>query len=480
MPKSSSIWRKAIGIGIWVGLLLGLISSALAQGPTRICFQTGTNVNQCQNVDASNPFPSFQFARVVAACGTLPVPFTATGLGTTTVDVNGVQCVSATITPSGTQNVNLTQILGAAPSATNPIWVSPATASTPWVVSIADGANVVEGTTADAASTQGGTGTLSAKLRLLTTQFNTLNTTVATAANQTTMATNQTAVQGPVPAGAATATKFNLGGGESLTTAPTLTNGQQSPFQLETRGALKSSPYSGATAIADATGGAWAQGAIASGATDSGNPVKVGARYNSTKPTLTDGQRGDMQLGTRGMLGVTLYPENGASPFLPLSATANVTGTGNLAVGLIAQLDDTSPTTITENQFGNLRLSGERALYVAPLPSATAASGITPVVSTSAESGHVLKASAGNLYSLTTTTAGTAGYVMVFNAISAPGDGAVTPIECVVVAANSTVSINYNPGPPSVYGTGITAVFSSTGCFTKTASATAFFSGKVQ
>lgn len=42
--------------------------------------------------------------------------------------------VTATITPSGTQDVNLTKILGAAPSATNPIWVSPATASTPWTV----------------------------------------------------------------------------------------------------------------------------------------------------------------------------------------------------------------------------------------------------------------------------------------------------------------------------------------------------------
>lgn len=42
--------------------------------------------------------------------------------------------VSAAITPSGTQNVNITQILGAAVSATNPLFVSPATASTPWAV----------------------------------------------------------------------------------------------------------------------------------------------------------------------------------------------------------------------------------------------------------------------------------------------------------------------------------------------------------
>lgn len=38
--------------------------------------------------------------------------------------------VTATITPSGTQNVNVTQILGAAPSLTNPFWVFPATGAT--------------------------------------------------------------------------------------------------------------------------------------------------------------------------------------------------------------------------------------------------------------------------------------------------------------------------------------------------------------
>lgn len=47
-------------------------------------------------------------------------------------------------------------------------------------------------------------------------------------------------------------------------------------------------------------------GSVASGATDSGNPVKVGGVYNSTKPTLTNGQRGDLQIGTRGSLFVTL------------------------------------------------------------------------------------------------------------------------------------------------------------------------------
>lgn len=35
---------------------------------------------------------------------------------------------------------------------------------------------------------------------------------------------------------------------------------------------------------------------VASGAADSGNPIKVGGKYNSTLPTFTDGQRGDFQI----------------------------------------------------------------------------------------------------------------------------------------------------------------------------------------
>lgn len=41
----------------------------------------------------------------------------------------------------------------------------------------------------------------------------------------------------------------------------------------------------------------------------------------------------------------------------------NSTGIGITAVGLVAQFDDTSPTAITENQFGNIRMSANRNLY---------------------------------------------------------------------------------------------------------------------
>lgn len=72
----------------------------------------------------------------------------------------------------------------------------------------------------------------------------------------------------------------------------------------------------------DDTGGIWAQGNVASGATDAGNPIKMGGRYNSTKPTLTDGQRGDLQLGTRGSLAVQIHSRDSADAAVVSAAGA--------------------------------------------------------------------------------------------------------------------------------------------------------------
>lgn len=57
--------------------------------------------------------------------------------------------VTGSITPSGTQNVNITQILGAPPSLTNPLWVFPATGAT---FPVSGSLTVTEPTTSNAAS----------------------------------------------------------------------------------------------------------------------------------------------------------------------------------------------------------------------------------------------------------------------------------------------------------------------------------------
>lgn len=108
------------------------------------------------------------------------------------------------------------------------------------------------------------------------------------------------------------------------------------------------------------------------------------------------------------------------------------------------------------------------------------AAGVTTVVSASAEASHVLKNAAGSLYGVYVSNPSATGFLLVFNATAVPGDGAVTPIHCIPVTASNIGFVNFLPGPPETYSTGISVAFSSTGCFTKTTSPTAFFHGYIK
>lgn len=172
-------------------------------------------------------------------------------------------------------------------------------------------------------------------------------------------------------------------------------SGNERGLNIDTNGAL-------AATVTNTTASnlnAQVAGDVAAAATDSGNPVKVGGKYNSTKPTYTDGQRGDLQIGTKGALTVqlssadstnfaTMFADNadgvvatstnnklgvlsrgtvfGGTNWdrsLSIVNATNSVGIGIQAVGLVGQFDDVSPTAITENQFGNLRMSTNRNLY---------------------------------------------------------------------------------------------------------------------
>lgn len=113
-------------------------------------------------------------------------------------------------------------------------------------------------------------------------------------------------------------------------------------------------------------------------------------------------------------------------------------------------------------------------------PSSESAAAIAPDATTAYSSSKVLKASAGNLYSLTVTNGATSGLVMIFDATSAPADGAVTPKKCWAMPS-TTSTLGMAAEPPLRFSTGITVVYSSgTDCFTKAASATAFISGEAK
>lgn len=97
--------------------------------------------------------------------------------------------------------------------------------------------------------------------------------------------------------------------------------------------------------------------------------------------------------------------------------------------------------------------------------------------STTVESSHVFKSTGPSyLYSLGVTTSA-AGWAMVFDAVAAPSNGTVAPTACYAIGANSTLFLPYSA--PMPFTTGITAVFSTTGCFTQTLG-NAFFSAQVR
>jgi len=177
----------------------------------------------------------------------------------------------------------------------------------------------------------------------------------------------------------------------------------------------------------------------------------------------------------------------------------NCTVSGRLKVGLSSATNVTPaalPTTTTQASLmacrylatppawsdgwtGAMGCDNAGNLKVAATPTSSSVNAIVPVRTTAVASNIVLKASAGNLYSINIVTGASAGYLMVFDAVAAPADGAVTPVKCLPIAANVGLETNMR-SMPEYFATGITAVFSTTGCFTKTASATAFISGDVK
>jgi hypothetical protein len=176
--------------------------------------------------------------------------------------------------------------------------------------------------------------------------------------NATTPADTQpvSAASLPLPSGASTAAKQPALGTAGTASADVLTvQGIASMTALKTDGSATTQPVSGTVTANIGTSGSLAldatltggnqqvQGNVAGAATDSGNPVKVGAKYNATPPTYTDGQRTDLQSDTRGSMKVTLMGNN---------ATTSV----NIAA-------DNADAVATSGTSRNLHVLGRNTVY---------------------------------------------------------------------------------------------------------------------
>lgn len=157
------------------------------------------------------------------------------------------------------------------------------------------------------------------------------------------------------------------------------------------------------------------------------------------------------------------------TPVLAQSATPVVTA----APGAGSPIADGQATSPRTDSYGRLwvDVAGGFVSMTAPSPN----NNTFAVTSNSAVGGSLTVVGSGTptLFLLNVVSGASAGFVLVFNGTVVPADGAVTPKLCYTLPANST--FNMPPSDRAYFsGGGVTIVFSTTGCFTKTISNTAF------
>lgn len=168
-------------------------------------------------------------------------------------------------------------------------------------------------------------------------------------------------------------------------------------------------------------------GNVASGAADSGNPVKVGGKYNLTLPVLADGQRGDAQVDASGNFRAKLVCAFGASADALGSTVAWATGSSSQALNL--------PLAVAGYKWNGTAFDRDRKPNgTKRLPSAAA--------STNAD---FAKASAGDLHVVNGyNAAATVRYLKFYNKVSAPTVGTDVPVLTLALPSLSAFSFNLN------------------------------------
>lgn len=164
-------------------------------------------------------------------------------------------------------------------------------------------------------------------------------------------------------------------------------------------------------------------GNVASGATDSGAPVKVGGVYNTSAPTLTNGQRGDMQLDVNANLKTREQYQPGYED--------NTNANAAIIEKLLAGVSTYSPTLFT-NFGANATLN--------------------------------VKGTAGNVYAIHCQNTNAAiRYIQIHNTATTPGGGAV-PLLSFAIPGTSSITITHDllVAGGVYFSTGIAFAFSTT------------------
>lgn len=221
------------------------------------------------------------------------------------------------------------------------------------------------------------------------------------------------------------------------------------------------------------------QGVAASGATNTGNPVKLGCAVNTTLPTGSNGNVIDLQCDSFGqpevfMVGGTnnahFVSQGGVSPF---TAAANGGSSGYLVTSNFLWSGSSSVTNQAVDLVGgNSSGVGVAAVHVSPSSIATGAT-LDTHCTAACSTTPTVPSGAHNLYNIVASSTA-AGWLLVFDATVCPADGTVTPLRAYAMPTLGTsVAISFGDEPLHVT-TGLAPCFSTTGPYTKTASTTAF------
>ena len=173
-------------------------------------------------------------------------------------------------------------------------------------------------------------------------------------------------------------------------------------------------------------------GNVASGASDSGNPLKIAGVYNSTLPTFTNGQRGDIQIEPRGGIYAVLKDNNGTGVTRVLSPSAAFSP----QVGLIVNSQGFCFNGSTYDQVRKANATS-RIISSAATTNATSA-----------------KASAGDVFMITGRNTNAAViYLKLYNKASAPTVGSDTPTHTFALPPQASFTFDWPQG--RYFSTGI-------------------------
>lgn len=209
-----------------------------------------------------------------------------------------------------------------------------------------------------------------------------------------------------------------------------------SGFATTQSGAWTVAVSSVAGAIAATQSGAWIVsstgtttigGDVASGATDSGNPVKVGGVFRQALPTFADGQRGDLQLDSHGNLKTVLQNGTLAADITQVNATAISTAEG---------ASDAGTTRVSLGSDAGLLTFSK--------------------LSTADTNLNTIKASAGTLFRLEAFNTGAAvAYLRIYDKGTAPNPATDVPKRRYTIPAGTTGAgfvVEYLKGRPFANG----------------------------